>query len=544
MKKAIAIACIFVGFACGDDSSPALDAAGLQDSSAQDVPGSDAGDAGIADARVQSDASSDARSDASSGDDAGPPAEGSVALRVVADRGGADSHRGAVPFPPGVLADVALLRLVDDAGDEVGVGTSVLATWPLDGSVRSVLIAFDVELSRGEEATFELQYGTRASSPGETASYVSDPQSVVLVDSEWLAGSRASGLLVTEASNDRFPAFDAEITRYLQNMSPPFEDYGVSCRGTSAHRTYYDSPHTTWIYYQRAADAERFRRAEGESQWYRDNELEWYEGRDMAVQICQGDGWSTDDKLDWGVMRRMTGQGMLDDYLLTGNPDAREAVVAMGEAFIRSLPAQLGGRENSLRVTERNLAWTLMGVAAYYALEPGTEVRAALDMLLDEAVDWQAAGSTGAFEHDVVRPDPEECSDGPSGGSPFMTSLLVDGLMDAHSLVDDARIATVVEGVATWLRDDAVTPNGEAFRYLWGCGSDGYEGTSSELNNLIVHVFGAAAWVSGDDGWISAGDVFADAGLDALYGGRPKQWNQSVRGFARYMGYRAELRAP
>lgn len=542
MKKAIALLTILLGFGCGDDSS-ATDTGALPDGAVRDAGSDVLVDAGATDAAVRDVVSSDARVDAPVAD-AGPAAVGSVALRVVADRGAAASHRGAVPFAPGVLTDVTLLRLVDASGDEVAVDTSILATWPLDGSVRSVLLGFDADLSTGEEAEFELQYGTAPSTPGAAAVYVEDPQSVVLVDGEWLAGSRTSGPLVTEASNTRFPDFDSQVTRYLENMSPSFEEYGVSCRGTSAHRTYYDSPHTTWIYYQRAAGVERFRRAEAESQWYRENELEWVDGRDMAVQVCQGSDWSPDVKIDWGVIRRMTGQGMLDDYLLTGNPDAREAVIAMGEAFIRSLPAQLGGRENSLRVTERNLAWTLMGVAAYYALRPEPEVRAGLDILLEEAVSWQAAGSTGAFEHDIVRPDPEECSDGPAGASPFMTSLLVDGLMDAHMLVDDPRIATVVEGVATWLRDDAVTPGGDAFRYLWGCASNGYEDTSSELNNLIVHVFGAAAWVSDDAAWLDAGDAFADAGLADLYGGRPKQWNQTVRGFSRYIGYRAALRAP
>lgn len=541
MKKVIALLIVLLGSACGDDSS-ATDAGTFLDGAVRDA-GRNASDAAATDAEVRADVPSDAGVDAPAAD-SGPPAAGSVALRVVADRGAAASHRGAVPFAPGVLTDVTLLRLVDEAGEEVVVDTNVLATWPRDGSVRSVLLGFDADLSLGEEARFELQYGAAASTPGAAAVYARDPQSVVLVDGEWLAGSRASGPLVSEASNTRFPDFDSQVTRYLENMSPPFEDFGVSCRGTNAHRTYYDSPHTTWIYYQRAAGVERFRRAEAESQWYRDNELEWVNGRDMAVQVCQGSDWSPDDKIDWGVIRRMTGQGMLDDYLLTGNPDAREAIVAMGEAFIRSLPAQLGGRENSLRVTERNLAWTLMGVAAYYAVRPEPEVRAGLDMLLEEAVSWQAAGSTGAFEHDIVRPDPDECSDGPAGASPFMTSLLVDGLMDAHMLIDDPRIADVVEGVATWFRDDAVTPDGDAFRYLWGCASNGYEDTSSELNNLIVHVFGAAAWVSDDVAWLDAGDSFADAGLTALYAGRPKQWNQTVRGFSRYIGYRAAFRAP
>ncbi|WP_437746048.1 hypothetical protein WME73_14510 [Sorangium sp. So ce302] len=43
-----------------------------------------------------------------------------------------------------------------------------------------------------------------------------------------------------------------------------------------------------------------------------------------------------------------------------------------------------------------------------------------------------------------MRRDPGECGDGPHGGSPFMTSLLVDGLMDAWLLLRDPRIPEIV----------------------------------------------------------------------------------------------------
>src|SRR5262249_55577738 len=157
------------------------------------------------------------------------------------------------------------------------------------------------------------------------------------------------------------------------------------------------------------------------------------------------------------TLRRMLGQGMLDDWLLTGDPSAREAVVAMGEALRRDLPALVGGRENTLRITERNMAWTLMGLAAYYALEPRPDVKQAMTSVALDAIAWQAQGKSGAFEHDIARPDPDECEKGPRGASPFMTSLLVDALMDYWTLTKDGRIADVVRKVAEWYAKDAVT---------------------------------------------------------------------------------------
>jgi len=480
-------------------------------------------------------------------DAARPMSAGQVAVTVTADRGTVSDLllSVAVPFAPGVITEPSQIRLLEGDGSERASNVDVLARWPADGSIRSALMVFRTTLAGGAEESLQIDYGAaRERTLADPVVASPDADAVALLDTAWLASSRVSGPLVPSDANVRFAAFESEVTTRLSTMDPAFESYGVSCGGTSRHRTYYDSPHTLWLHYLRAATPSNYRRAREESTWYRANELEWHEGRDLAVQICEADDWTPADKINWGVIRRMTGGGMLDDYLVTGDPAAREAVVAMGEAFVRSLPAQRGGRENSLRVTERNLAWTLMGVAAYYAVEPTPEVRAALDSLVQEAIDWQGAGSSGAFEHDIVRPDPEECSDGPAGASPFMTSLLIDGLMDAYALTGEARIADVVERSAQWFRDAAVTPSGDAFRYLWACNSNSYSDTSSELNNLIVHVFGAAFEVTGDTAWLDVGDGFADAGLRDIYVGRPKQWNQTVRGFARYVGYRAGGRMP
>ena len=264
----------------------------------------------------------------------------------------------------------------------------------------------------------------------------------------------------------------------------------------------------------------------------------------MAVQMCQSTDWTPQKPISWDVLRRMTGQGMLDDYLLTGDPAAKEAVVAMGEAMRRNLPALMSGRENILEITERNMAWTLMGIAAHYAVDARPEIKKALELIVTRAVAWQNRGTSGAFEHDIVRPDPEECEKGPHGASPFMTSLLVDALMDYYTLTADPRVVEVVRRVAVWYEKDAITTDGKAFRYLWNCVGDGNDDSGvADLNLLIVHVFGAAYALTGDRHWITFGDKMADAGIAAMQTTNPKQWNQAARSFGRYLGYRS-LGAP
>jgi hypothetical protein len=185
------------------------------------------------------------------------------------------------------------------------------------------------------------------------------------------------------------------------------------------------------------------------------------------------------------------------------------------------------------------MAWTLMGLVAYYALDPRPDVKQAMTSVVDDAIRWQA--KSGAFEHDIARPDPEECEKGPRGASPFMTSLLVDALMDYWTLTKDPRIADVVRKVAEWYAKDAVTSDGLAFRYLWGCDGDPNDDSGvADLNLLIVHVFGAAFALTGDRRWLVFGDRMADSGVRAMQTTNPKQWNQAARSFARYLGYRAK----
>lgn len=469
--------------------------------------------------------------------------EGTIPLTLIADKGKLESGvvSFGVPFPPGVLEDPKHLKILDEDGNELEIFTRELARWNIEGSVRSVYVAFILSMEEGDQKEFIVQYGAPGAAIKKEALLPNpDGPIAALLPPEWYVNSRISGPLNTVADNTCFPDFETEMDYMLYNMRFEYEGFDVSCSSTNLHRSYYDSVHGMWQRFLRGADVERYRRARVESQWYRENELRWILNDRLAIHVCQGADWNPDQKKRFNVIRKMTSQGLLTDYLLTGDPESLRAIMGMGESFIQSLAAQRGGHENSLRVTERNLGWTIKGIAAYYAVYPAPLIREKLISLIEEAYLWQKEGTSGSFEHDIVRADPSECDDGPKGASPFMTALLIDGLMDAYFLTSDERIPEIVLWAAEWFKNEAATSTGRAFKYLWACNSHDYDHDRfAELNLLIVPVFGAAFYFSGDKDWLKTGDRFAWVGMETMFVGRPKQWNQAARSFPRYLGYRA-----
>ncbi len=470
----------------------------------------------------------------------------SLILTLKADGGAASNAVVSlgVPFRPGRLDDAARIVVRDAQGDEVATHSEVLAVWPLDGSLRSALVAFRATLAVNQQQSYTLTWGApRTLSSPPLAANPDGPVAATL-DARWYARALATGHQVALADSTAFPGWESEIEDALATMNPPWTSYGVSCGSTSQDRTYYDGPHALYQRFTHRGGYAAFRRARQEAVWYRVNALDWYDGNTVALYTCAS-GWNPAIPMDWGVMRRMLGQGMLDDYLLTGDSAALAAVRGIGEAFRQNLTALTTGPEITVKVTERNMAWPMMGLASYYAVESTAQVLAALDTLVDMTVAWQAQGTSGAFEHDIERPDPAECGNGPNGASPFMTSLLVDGLMDTSFLTADPAIGPVIVAAAEWYRDDAITTDGIAFQYLWNCLDTDYDDSSTaDLNILISHVFGAAFLVSGDPSWLTFGDTMANHGIAAMYAGAPKQWSQSARTFMKYMGYRALHLAP
>lgn len=473
-------------------------------------------------------------------------ARGSVALSLTADAGAGNDAvvSFGLPLPQGVLRHHQDLTVTSASGEPVAIATSVLATWPGDGSIRSALVVFKATLAAGASEVWRLDYGSPTKSP-DAGKLEPNPDGpiVATLPAEHYASSLVGGAVLPVAANQRFAAYDAALERGAGLFD--LETYGVDCSSTSG-RTYYDGPHARYQRFLRSASPSHYRTARREAVWFRNNEITWRAERTLAVHTCESAGWNPQTPLDWATLRMMLSQGMLDDYLVTGDPAARETLVGMGETYRVNLPALTGGNEVVLEITERNLGWTLIGLASYFAVDPRNEVRDAARSLVARAIAWQARGTSGALEHDVERADPDECGSGPNGASPFMTSILVDGLMDWWLLTADTpTLEPFMTKLATWYEKSAVTSDKKAFRYLWNCLDDPYDDSEvADLNVLIAHVFGAAYVLSKDRHWLEFGDAMAASGVDAMFAGRPKHWNQAARSFGKYLGYRALAGAP
>ncbi len=467
---------------------------------------------------------------------------GTTDLVLTADNGAANDAAVSfgLPFPQGILKSEKDITLVNAAGQPVSITTSVLARWPGDGSIRSVLVAFRTTLAAGAKETWKVEWGTPTKS-GDAGTIDPNPDGPIqaTLAAGFYAKSQVGGIVLPIAENKRFAQYDVDLEKGFAAFD--ISAAGVDC-SASAGRTYYDGPHAQYQRFLRSGDPRHARIAHREAKWFRENELDWYNDRIVAVHKCEPANWTPRRPLDWGSLRMMISQGMLDDYLLTGDPASKEAVLAMGEGFRLNIPALSAGRDPVLEITERNLAWVLMGLTSYFALDQRNEVRDAMRGLVDRAIAWQGRSDSGALEHDIERADPEECGVGPNGASPFMTSLLVDGVMDYWLLTaDTAKVEPFVSKLAVWYETKAITPDKKAFRYLWNCTTEPYEDSTevAELNILIGHVFGAAFVLTNDKHWIEFGDTMADSGIEAFFAKRPKQWNQSARSFGKYLGYRA-----
>ncbi len=67
-----------------------------------------------------------------------------------------------VPLPQGLLTDHRATALFNAAGQEIPLQTEILSQWP-DGSLRWLLLDFQVNLAGGEKQTLTLRYGANVS---------------------------------------------------------------------------------------------------------------------------------------------------------------------------------------------------------------------------------------------------------------------------------------------------------------------------------------------------------------------------------------------
>ncbi len=126
-----------------------------------------------------------------------------VPILVTADRsdGAGVVVSLGVPLPPGKAMDEAALGLVDAKGASLPHDAKVLARWPLDGSIRSLLLAFRMTLGPRESAVVRLA----PNRPGAKETLAPNPDGpfVATLPAQFYADARATGPSLPVAKNPK-----------------------------------------------------------------------------------------------------------------------------------------------------------------------------------------------------------------------------------------------------------------------------------------------------------------------------------------------------
>lgn len=457
-----------------------------------------------------------------------PQTSGSLDVTVVRLRGEAGTPAlvsNGVPFAPGQLAserDVAILR----DGQELPAATQVLARWPKDGSIRSLLLQFHLQ-ALGHEAPVTFAWGrTRQAADVSVVPVTWEaPEGFLALPAYWLCDSQVIGPQVPMGGHP-FPDYDAQIQQYY----PLRRDDQL--QGDIRTDGYYSTPHAFYQLYVRSGDPDIFLSARKELLAYREREI-IHEGPDAGRHVT------------YAQTRYVYTEAMADDYFLTGDPRTLEVAKTMAGYQTRVFPPSKafypGGATNFF--TEREAASPLLGVVSYYEMSGEDRylqlAKQYVDNLYRTQQEWP---ERGGFIHNLYAHDTEEgARPDEYGGSPFMTGLLLEGIIRYHQLTGDETAARSIFMALDWLMNEGLAPDGSSFLYLT---SDNYrsEPGQPDLNMLVAHGFGYGYKLSGyaRTDYLELGTRLFQRGIQDAFLGKRKHFNQNFRSSGHFLAYIAQ----
>ena len=420
------------------------------------------------------------------------------------------------------MKDVRQFKFVDESGKDIPIAVKVLARWPLDNSIRSVLVQFKYPIENiYKYATMEWgQPRTTGDLPIVEPSWEL-PQGYIILPAEWLCQSEVIGEQVP-LGQKLLPAYDQK----LEAVYPKMRDKGWTGNINDDH--FYDTPHVFYQVYVRSGETADFVAARKELLNYRDTRVV-LEGKDR--------GRARRTPKPYYVYM----QAMADDYLLTGDPRSLEVAGYMDEYLMRFDPGKAFYPKGADYFwTERNAGFELLGLVTYYGLTGDKKtlarVKQHVDNLYKTQMEWP---SRGGYIHNLYAHDPEEgANPGEFGGSPFMTGLLLEGMIKYHRLTGDDEAADSIFRAVDWLKNEGIASNGKAVKYTTAekyLDSDG----APDLNLSVVHAFGYAYKIGGcqDKDDLKTGLALLKKGVSSAYMGNRKHFNQDFRSSGHFLGY-------
>lgn len=433
--------------------------------------------------------------------------------------GPANLVSNAVPFRPGALSSAAQVRVLD-GGTEVPIAARVLATWPSDGSVRSLLLQFEAPTAR----TYTIETGRSRSTPDRALVPVTwdVPTRVFTLPAAYLSDS----LIFWEQrplGQSGFPAWDQKQLAYYSRI----ETVGTAACASSDQ--YYDSMTTTYQLYARTGDLKYLVNARRWALHHRRDQV-YLSGSNIGHGRCS----------DVSKTRYTFPQGLVQDYFMFGDEEAKNVSGLIVDNFYMTHPQGNYYLAPNTRGfwTEREAAFALNGILAHYE---ATGNAAYLTRVRDRVASlhrMQVDNGRRAWVHNLYDHDPGEgCATSDWGSSPWMSGLLLEAIIKYHKLTGDplARESILMAVDDLWARYRATGAHaGASFVYL-GCPA--YRDGSPDLDNLVAPAFGYAYRLTGNESYKTRGTTLFNTSVEHGYTGTHKHYSQQFRSSGHFPAY-------
>ena len=431
-----------------------------------------------------------------------------------------------IPFPLGALTDPNKIDLVS-AGTSAPRQVRVISSYP-DGSIRVLLLGFRVTLSAGATLNAEIRYG------GATGSAISPEMSwarnlnvLALCPPSWYGNSGVFNLrFQPSASNTYFPGFETEMRfEYDRHCDPPSST-------NPDNRNYYDHAHALISTLLRDGGPDSaWSRIRNEVTTYRENEIlhsGTYRGQYNAGTYAGAQGIP----IPIGIIRRMYPQGLLEDYWLSGDQRSLDVAREICDALLADHALSI----SRWRDTERNAGFMMLGLMGMYEATLDNRFLDAAKFVADVCMDHQDAmalkypnqgfitGQTGGFIQDRNGAwfDPSE-STASGAGSPFMTTLLVEGLIRIYWHTGDARTRQSIINACDWMADAAFDQSTDSIWYV--CRATDNSDQVQSLNPMILQMMGFGHQATGQAKYRS---IATQALAASDWGNHIKEYNQAM----------------
>jgi len=404
------------------------------------------------------------------------PTSGSVAVTLHPGESAAIGNPTVVsfgaPFPPGALADVALLRATDASGHELPIHAAELLpwrVWPGHSGTPSVRAArVSVEVTFAERAPLEIQLEIGAApdahlpapddpragwvdvTDGEyPAGTVREPPVYAAFTAEWL-GACQLHTRTTPVGSD--PAWDWLDQSFLGSAHTAVNDVPSSV--SDAERVPYTSDYEPWLFdraatlfsaYTRTSDVDWLRRAHRAAQFY-------------AAHV---DGAGYFDLKEDPDLKYSYGRSLVLDLALTGDDDlvpVIERIAAAGKEWDPTYDLDTNFW------TERHQAYALLAALSAWEATGDEQHAARADqiaevsfaMAADPAGSWQAEGCTlhGMTAHEGAGGDVPVCS-------PWMSALFADAVWAYYIQTGADDALGFLAGLGHFVADYGLYPGGE-----------------------------------------------------------------------------------